>query len=91
VASDGAVDPGRLGVYAVTNARKVGDGNFTGQAGGRATGQVRAGALESSGTNPATAMVDMIGSLRSYEAGQKAIQTIDETLQKAATQVGTLQ
>ena len=31
----------------------------------------------------------MIGSLRAYESGQKAIQSIDETLQKAATQVGT--
>jgi flagellar basal-body rod protein FlgG len=47
--------------------------------------------LESSGVDPATAMVDMIGSLRSFEAGQKAIQTIDETLQKASTQVGSIQ
>ena len=51
---------------------------------------MRSGALEGSGTDPATAMVDMIGSLRSFEAGQKAIQTIDETLQKASTQVGSL-
>jgi flagellar basal-body rod protein FlgG len=90
VGTDGAVDPGRLGVYAVTNPRKVGDGNFTGQANGQAAGAVRSGALEGSGTNPATAMVEMIGSLRSFEAGQKAIQTIDETLQKASTQVGSL-
>jgi flagellar basal-body rod protein FlgG len=34
-------------------------------------------------------MVDMIASLRSYESGQKVIQTIDETLGKAATQVGS--
>ncbi len=90
VASDGAVDPGRLGVFAVNNAAKVGDGNFTGQAGGQAAGRVSSGALEASGTDPATAMVEMIGSLRSFEAGQKAIQTIDETLQKASTQVGSL-
>jgi flagellar basal-body rod protein FlgG len=91
VATDGAVDPGRLGVFAVDNATKAGDGNFTGQAGGRATGTVASGSLESSGVDPATAMVEMIGSLRSFEAGQKAIQTIDETLQKASTQVGSIQ
>jgi flagellar basal-body rod protein FlgG len=34
-------------------------------------------------------MVDMIASLRAFEAGQKVIQTIDETLGKAASQVGT--
>jgi flagellar basal-body rod protein FlgG len=78
-------------VFAVDNATKAGDGNFTGQAGGRATGTVASGALESSGVDPATAMVEMIGSLRSFEAGQKAIQTIDETLQKASNQVGALQ
>jgi flagellar basal-body rod protein FlgG len=35
-------------------------------------------------------MVDMMASLRAYEAGQKAIQTIDSTLQLASGQVGTL-
>ena len=40
------------------------------------------GSLEGSGINPITAMVDMLTSLRAFEAGQKAIQTIDETLQK---------
>jgi len=91
VAADGAVDPGRLGVFAVDNVQKAGDGTFTGQATGRGTGTVASGALEGSGVNPATAMIDMISSLRSFEAGQKAIQTIDETLQKASTQVGSLQ
>jgi flagellar basal-body rod protein FlgG len=32
----------------------------------------------------------MMASLRAFEAGQKAIQTIDGTLQQAAGQVGTL-
>jgi len=91
VGDDGKVDPGRLGVFAVDNAEKAGDGSFTGQAGGRGAGRVTSGALEGSGVDPATAMVDMISSLRSFEAGQKAIQTIDETLQKASTQVGSLQ
>jgi flagellar basal-body rod protein FlgG len=35
-------------------------------------------------------MIDMIGSLRAFEAGQKAITTIDETLDRAAGQVGGL-
>ena len=30
----------------------------------------------------------MISSMRAFEAGQKVIQTIDETLGKAANQVG---
>ena len=90
VATDGAVDPGRLGVFAVNGAKKVGDANFTGRATGQADGRVRSGALEGSGVDPAAAMVEMISSLRSFEAGQKAIQTIDETLQRASSQVGTI-
>ena len=35
-------------------------------------------------------MVDMIASLRAFEAGQRVIQTIDETLGKAANTVGAL-
>jgi flagellar basal-body rod protein FlgG len=33
-------------------------------------------------------MVDMIASLRAFEAGQRVITTIDSTLQKAANDVG---
>ncbi|MFN8201143.1 MAG: flagellar hook-basal body protein [Solirubrobacteraceae bacterium] len=88
--TNGAVDPGRLGVFDVADAAKQGDSLFTGAARGRAAGRARAGALEGSGVDPARAMVDMISSLRSFEAGQRAITTIDETLQRAATQVGSL-
>jgi flagellar basal-body rod protein FlgG len=35
-------------------------------------------------------MVDMIASYRAYEAGQKVIRTIDETLNKAVTQVPSI-
>ena len=35
-------------------------------------------------------MVDMIASMRAFEAGQKVIQTIDDTLGKAVTQVGSV-
>ena len=78
------------GVFNLTNARKIGDSLFQGAAAGRATGTVRGGALESSGTDPARAMIDMITSERSYEAGQKAIRTIDETLQKAVSSLPSI-
>jgi flagellar basal-body rod protein FlgF len=84
VRADGTVAT-NPGVFNITGVRKVGDSFFTGTAAGRANGTVRNGALESSGTDPARAMIDMISSERSYEAGQKAIRTIDETLQKAVS------
>jgi flagellar basal-body rod protein FlgF len=89
VRADGTVAP-NPGVFNVPNARKIGDSLFQGAATGGATGTVRAGALEASGTDPARAMIDMITSERSYEAGQKAIRTIDETLQKAVSSVPSI-
>ncbi|HEV3001118.1 MAG TPA: flagellar hook-basal body protein [Solirubrobacteraceae bacterium] len=88
VAADGTVDPRQLGVFDVPNARKAGDGLFTGAAGGPAEASVRSGALEGSGVDAARTMVDMIASLRAFEAGQRVITTIDSTLQKAANDVG---
>jgi flagellar basal-body rod protein FlgF len=90
VGADGRVDPRRLQVVALTNPLKAGDNLVTGTAGASATGQVRAGALEGSGADPARSMVDMISSLRAFEAGQRVITTIDETLAKATSQVGSL-
>lgn len=86
--AQGQVTPGSVGVFALANARKEGDNYFTGAAGGQAAGEVQIGALEGSGIDPARTMVDMIASFRAYEAGQKVIQTIDETLRKTSTQVG---
>ena len=83
------VAAGALGVFNVPGARKQGDNLFTGAAAGRATGTVEQGSLEGSGVDPARTMVDMIASLRAFESGQKAIQTIDETMQHGATQVGS--
>ena len=88
--ADGTVNAAGVGVFNVANARKQGDNLFTGAAGGRAGGTVRTGALEASGADPAKSMVDMIASFRAIESGQKVIQTIDETLQKSANNVGTL-
>jgi flagellar basal-body rod protein FlgG len=89
-AAGGKVDPRRLGVVALTDPAKQGDSLVTGTPAGAANGAVRAGALESSGADPARSMVDMISSMRAFEAGQKVIAAIDETLQKAANQVGSV-
>jgi len=91
VGEDGRVDPRGLEVVRLENPRKQGDNLVTGTpAGAAGTGTVRAGALEASGSDAARSMVDMIASLRAFEAGQRVIHTIDETLGKAATQVGSV-
>ncbi|MBE5941147.1 MAG: flagellar basal-body rod protein FlgF [Lachnospiraceae bacterium] len=52
------------------------------------TAAVNQGYLEMSNTNVIEEMVDMITITRAYEAGQKMIQTVDNTLQKAANDIG---
>ena len=89
-ATDGKVDPRRIGVVNLSSPRKEGDSLLTGTPAGAGTGTVRSGALESSGADPSRSMVDMISSMRAFEAGQKVIQTIDETLGKAVSQVGSV-
>jgi flagellar basal-body rod protein FlgF len=86
----GKVDPADIGVFNVAGPRKVGDNMIAGNAAGQATGQVQAGFLEGSGADPARSMVDMIASFRSFEASQKVVRTLDETLQLAASKVGSL-
>jgi flagellar basal-body rod protein FlgF len=90
VGRDGRVDPRALQLVNLDNPRKDGDSLVAGTPAGAAGGQVRAGALESSGADAARSMVDMIASMRAFEAGQKVIQTIDETLGKASSQVGAV-
>jgi flagellar basal-body rod protein FlgG len=88
-ANNGTVDPRRIGVVALNNPAKQGDSLVTGTPAGAAAGTVRSGALEASGADASRSMVDMIDSMRAFEAGQKVIQAIDETLGKAAQQVGS--
>jgi flagellar basal-body rod protein FlgG len=90
VAPDGRVDPTALRVVALTGARKDGDNLVAGTPAGGPAGRARAGALEGSGADATRAMVDMIASMRAFEAGQKTIQTIDATLEKAANRVGSI-
>ena len=90
VSAKGTVPATALGVFNVPNAAKQGDNLFTGAAAGRATGTVQQGVLEGSGADPVHTMVDMIAAMREYEAGQKAIQSIDETLGESAASVGSI-
>jgi flagellar basal-body rod protein FlgG len=93
IGADGKVDPRTLNVVLLTNPEKTGNNLVTGTPGaaaGQVAGSVRSGALETSGANATQAMVDMIASMRAYQAGQKVIQTIDETLGKAASAVGSV-
>ena len=86
---DGRVAAGAVGVFEVTGARKVGESLVTGVTAGRAAGNVRTGALEASGADPARSMVDMIASFRAFEAGQRVLTTIDDSLQRAANDLGS--
>jgi flagellar basal-body rod protein FlgG len=89
VGADGTVPPGALRVVQLANPVKAGEGLVTGQPGAPVPAAlVRAGVLEGSGADPARSMVDMIASLRAFEAGQRVIRTIDETLGKAVNEVG---
>jgi flagellar basal-body rod protein FlgF len=90
VGADGTVAPSTLGVFEVPGAVKQGENLYTGSPSGKPTGTVRQGSLEGSGVDAAKIMVEMITSLRSFQSGQQAIQSIGQTLQESASQVGSL-
>ncbi|MDI6827749.1 MAG: flagellar hook-basal body complex protein [Armatimonadota bacterium] len=60
-----------------------GDGSST-------VGKVIQGSLESSNVNVVLEMVSMIAALRTYEANQKVIQSLDQTLDKAINQMARI-
>jgi flagellar basal-body rod protein FlgG len=88
--ADGKVDPRNVGVFNLNNPRKVGDNLIAGQQTGASQSQVVSGSLEGSGADAARSMVDMISSFRAFEASQKVIRTLDDTLQLATNKVGSL-
>ncbi|HEX5853080.1 MAG TPA: flagellar hook-basal body protein [Solirubrobacteraceae bacterium] len=90
VGANGTVPASALGAFEVPGAAKQGENLYTGTAAGKAGGTVHQGSLEGSGVDAAKVMVDMITSLRTFQSGQQAIQTIGQTLQLAATQVGSV-
>lgn len=90
VSAKGTVNATSVGEFNVTNPNEQGDNLITGTAAGRATGSVEQGELNESGVDPIQTMTDMIASLRAYQAGQSAIQSIDQTLQEDASSVPSL-
>jgi len=90
IGAAGTVAASAVGVFELTGAVKQGENLYAGTAAGKASGTVRQGSLEGSAVDAAKAMVEMISSLRSFQSGQQAIQSIDQTLQLAASQVGSL-
>jgi flagellar basal-body rod protein FlgG len=95
IASDGTISAasqklGQLAVVSLTNPAKVGANMFTGTAGAKPLGTtVHQGSLEGSGVNPTSVMIDMIVSLRAYEASQRVLHAIDDTLGRAVNSVGS--
>ena len=53
-----------------------------------ATGLIRQGYTEQSNVNVVTEMVNMIVITRAYEANQKVIQSVDQTLENSANSIG---
>jgi flagellar basal-body rod protein FlgF len=77
-----------LGVVDIVNShelRKYGETYFTGGQVARGTGQIVERQLEQSNVDLASAMVSMINVMRSYEANQRMIRTLDGTLEKAVS------
>lgn len=90
VSATGTVPASAVGVFEVPGAAKQGENLYTGTAKGKPAGTVRQGSLEGAGVDAAKVMVEMITSMRSFQSGQQAIQSIGQTLQAASTQVGSL-
>ena len=53
-------------------------------------GTVVQGFLEQSNVNPIKEMIDMINITKTYEANQKVIQTVDESLSKVVNEIGKI-
>jgi flagellar basal-body rod protein FlgF len=88
------VGNGLVGTVAVialqpNSLRKEGDNYLTGTVDPTAkVGMVAQGALESSNVNTVKEMVSLIENMREFEADQKMIRAIDDTLGGAVNQVG---
>jgi flagellar basal-body rod protein FlgF len=86
IAADGSVSVegrvvARLGLVSLRDPVKEGEGLYRGSPGPRPPETaIRQGFLEGSSVDPARAMVDMVVSLRAFEAMQRVIRAIDDTL-----------
>lgn len=82
---------GRLQVTELAGAEKTADSLWAGRPTGAAADvQVVQGSIETSTTDPTRTVVDMIASQRSFDASQRVLRAIDETLQRSA-QLGSVQ
>ena len=90
VSAAGTVPASSLGVFNMTSLANRGTTFTAGPPPARGTGTVRQGELEGSSVDPETTMVDMITSLRTYQSGENAIQSIDGTMQESAQNVGSI-
>jgi flagellar basal-body rod protein FlgF len=96
IAADGTVRAGgrvagRLAVVSLADPQKQGEGLFAGRPRPAPAGAtIEQGFLEGSGVDPTRAMVDMIVSMRAFEASQRVIRTIDDTLGRAVNSVGSI-
>ncbi len=80
---------GTLLIVGLEAPSRTGEGLYTGTVGAKPKDlAVRQGYLEASAVNPSESMVAMIVSLRAFEAGQRVLHAIDETLQRGINSAG---
>jgi flagellar basal-body rod protein FlgG len=96
IGADGTVsvdgkNVGQLALVGLTGVAKQGDSVLTGTP-TALTGAVaiRQGMLESSGVDAGRVMVDMMISMRSFEASQRVLRAIDDTLGRAVNAAGSV-
>lgn len=70
--------------------KKVGDNLYQGSGATDSKAAVKQNALEKSNVNVINEMVNMMTTMRSFETNQKIVQSLDETLNKAVNEVGSV-
>jgi flagellar basal-body rod protein FlgG len=96
IAPDGRISSegravGQVGLFSLTNPTRATDGLFSGQAtaaGG--AGQIRQGALETSNVSEIDQMSLLMQTMRTFESSQRVLKAIDQTLQRAASEIGRI-
>ena len=69
---------------------KVGDNLYSGEGAFRVNSEIKQNSLEKSNVNVVNEMLEMMTVMRNFESNQKVVQIIDETLSKAANEVGRI-
>lgn len=94
IAQDGRISSegravGQIGLFSLTNPTRATDGLFNGQAAAAGgAGQIRQGALENSNISEVDQMSLLMQTMRTFESSQRVLKAIDQTLQRAANEVG---